>query len=470
MLLAGSRTCTLGGMRTAHANARTLAQSLPPGPPGLPLLGHLLQLRRDQLGFLMCCTRKYGDVVPLRFGPNLVILLNHPRDLEDVLARKNRSFIKGRFYQILGPLLGNGLFTSEGEFWLRQRRLAQPAFHRERIAVYARVMVEFTEYMLAGWKHGERRDVNADMMQLTFRVVAKALFDADVSREAHDMGAALTEALHELDKEINGLGLLIPPGWPTPGRLRLRAAVKRLDRIVFRILQQRRQAGEDRGDLLAMLLDAQDEDGSRMTARQVRDEAITLVLAGHETTALTLSWLWMLLARHPEVESRLHLELLGVLGDRPPSVEDLPKLTYTDMVVREALRLYPPTVELGRETLEVVEIGGYRLPPGTNVMFTPYTVQRDPRWFDDPDSFRPERWADGLAQRIPRFAYFPFGGGPRLCIGQQFALMEAVLLVADIARQYRLVLEPSTQVRPDPALTLRIKHGLPMRVEAWRRN
>jgi cytochrome P450 len=219
-----------------------------------------------------------------------------------------------------------------------------------------------------------------------------------------------------------------------------------------------------------MLLDAQDEDGNRMSDRQVRDEVMTLILAGHETTALMLSWLWMLVARYPEVESQLHRELLAVLGDRSPTLEDLPRLTYTEMVVREALRLYPPTVELGRETVQEVEIGGYRLPAGTNVMFTPYTVHRDARWFDDPDAFRPERWADRLAQRIPRFAYFPFGGGPRVCLGQQFALIEAVLVVADIARQYRLILEANTEVRPDPTLTLRLKNGLPMRVEVYRRN
>ncbi len=448
----------------APISPRAFARSLPPGPPALPLLGHLLALGRDQLGFLRRCTREYGDVVPLRFGPNLVILLNHPTDLEDVLARKNRSFIKGRYYQLLTPLLGNGLFTSEGDFWLRQRRLAQPAFHRERIAAYARVMVDFTEQTLATWRPGESRDVNADMMQLTFRVVAKALFDADVAGDAHEMGTALALTLHDLDKEINGLGLLIPPGWPTPGRLRLRQNVKRLDRIVFRMVQQRRLAGDDRGDLLSMLLQALDEDGTRMSDRQVRDEAMTLMLAGHETTALTLSWLWALLARHPDVESRLHQELATVLGDRPPSIEDLPALRYTEMVVREALRLYPPTVALGRETIQEVQIGDYRLPPHTNVMFTPFTVHRDPRWYEDPDAFRPERWADGLAQRIPRFAYFPFSGGPRLCIGQQFALMEAVLMVADIARRYRLVMAPGTEVKADPALTLRIKGGLPMRV------
>jgi cytochrome P450 len=451
---------------TSVATAGGKATQLPPGPPSVPIIGHLLELQRDQLGFLTRCARQYGDVVPLRFGTNLVVLLNHPTDIEDVLAKKNRSFTKGRYYRLLRPLLGNGLFTSEGAFWLRQRRLAQPAFHRDRIAGYARTMVEFTEDMLDGWTVGTRRDVNADMMQLTLRVVGKALFDADVVAESHEMGAALATALHALNPEINGLGLIVPPGWVTPGRLRLRAAVKRLDRIVFGIVGERRQTGEDRGDLLAMLLGAQDEDGSRMTDQQVRDEAMTIVLAGHETSALALSWLWFLLATHPEQESALHEELDRVLGQRPPRLEDIPQLEYTEMAVREALRLYPPALEFGRETIQEVEIGGFRLPPATNVMFLPYIVQRDPRWFEDPDSFRPERWADGLAQRLARFAYFPFSGGPRICIGQSFAMMEAVLLAAAIAQRFRLVLDPGTQVRADPALTLRIKGGLPMRIEA----
>jgi cytochrome P450 len=241
--------------------------------------------------------------------------------------------------------------------------------------------------------------------------------------------------------------------------------VRRLDSLVFRIIARRRRSGEDRGDLLAMLLQAQDDDGSRMSDRQVRDEAMTIILAGHETTALGLAWGWYLLATHPDAEAALHDELGSVLDGRPPTLADLPKLRYTDMVVREVLRLYPPAVAFGRETSQAVDIGGYQLPPQTNVLVTPWVVHRDPRWFDEPERFKPERWADGLSERIPRFAYFPFSGGPRLCIGQQFALMEGVLLVAAIAQKFRLVVEPDAQVQPDPALTLRFKAGLPMRVQ-----
>ena len=452
---------------TAPGSVGRALDTLPPGPPALPFVGHLLQLQRDQLGFLLDCARHYGDVVPLQFGPRRVLLLNHPHDIETVLVGKHRQFVKGRFYRLLEPLLGKGLFTSEGDVWLRQRRLAQPAFHRERIAGYGRIMVDYTTQLLDGWSDGQRRDIQTDMMALTLRTVSKALFDTDVAGEANELGEALPIALAQLDREINGLSLLVPAGWPTPGRLRLRRAVARLDRIVFGLIAERRASGEDRGDLLSLLMGAQDEDGSRMTDRQLRDEAMTLILAGHETTALALAWSWYLLATYPEVDGRLHQEVRSVLGDRAPTLDDLPRLPYVDMLLKEALRLYPPAIEFGRETRQACEVAGYELPAGTNIVVTPWVVQRDPRWFDEPDRFWPERWSDGLAQRLPRFAYFPFGGGPRLCIGQSFALMEAALVLATVAQRYRLVLDSDTRAEPviEPRLTMRLKYGLPMRVQ-----
>jgi cytochrome P450 len=326
-------------------------------------------------------------------------------------------------------------------------------------------MAAYARQLLEEWSDGQRRDLCADMTALTLRIVGKALFDTDVAREARELGAAVSVALTQLDQEINGLSLLVPPGWPTPGRLRLRRAVAQLDRIVFGIIAQRRASSGERADLLSMLMHAQDEDGSRMTDRQLRDEALTLILAGHETTALALSWTWYLLATHPEVDARVHQEVRSVLGERPPDVDDLPRLPYVEMVIKEALRLYPPTVEFGRETLRACEVAGYALPAGTNVMVTPWAVQRDPRWFEEPDRFWPERWADGLVQRLPRFAYFPFSGGPRVCLGQSFASMEAALVVATLVQRYRLVLEPGTRVEPDPKLTLRLKYGLPLRLQ-----
>jgi cytochrome P450 len=438
--------------------------SLPPGPPGQPLLGNLIDLQRDQLRFLRDSAQRYGDVVPLQFGPTRVVLFNHPNDIEDILAKKNRAFIKGRFYRLLAPLLGNGLFTSEGDFWLRQRRLAQPAFHRERIAGYARIMVDCTRDLADTYSDGQQTDLYTDLLGLTFRIITRALFDTDVARESSDVGDVLGVAMRQLNDEINGISLLIPPGVPTVGRLRLKQAVKRLDRIVYRIVDERRRAGDDRGDLLAMLLAVRDDDGSRMTDRQVRDEAMTIMLAGHETTAAALGWTFFLLAMHQDIQAQVFRQLDEVLHGRPPTLEDLPNLPLVDQVVRESLRLYPPAIEFGRESIQPVEIGGYALPVGTNVLVTPWVVHRDARWFDAPDEFRPQRWADGLAQRLARFAYFPFSGGPRLCIGQAFAMLETTLATATLIQRFRVELQPEARVEPLPTLSLRFKRGLPVRL------
>jgi cytochrome P450 len=434
----------------------------PVGPRGQFLFGNLLDINRDQLGFLLSCAQTYGDHVELYFGRRRVIVLNNPRDVEEVLVNQQRNFAKGYFYRILEPLLGNGLLTSEGSFWLRQRRLAQPAFHRERIDAYAQTMVAYTHRLLERWSAGAVRDVNADMMQLTLRIVGKTLFDADFESEAADVGQALPQALHELSAQMIGPEFLLPSAVPTPSRFRLRRAVNRLDPLVFGMIARRRADGADRGDLLSALLRVQDEDGSRMTDRQLRDEAMTIVLAGHETTALALGWAWYLLSQNPRAEQRLSAELDDVLQGRAPSQQDVSRLPYTEAVLMETMRLYPPIFGIGRESIADCEINGLPVPGGTNVYIVPYVIQRDPRWFDDPHSFRPERWLDGLARQLPRFAYFPFGGGPRLCIGQAFAMLENMLILSTIAQRWRLRLMPDDPVAMAPALTLRPKHGLRM--------
>lgn len=440
--------------------------SLPVGPPGRPLFGHLFEINRDHLGFLQQCVQTYGDRVELHFGPRRVVLLNHPLDVDEVLVNQQRSFIKGYFYRLLGPLLGNGLLTSEGDFWLRQRRLVQPAFHRERVRAYADIMVAYTRELLQQWADGVVRDVNDDMMQLTLRVVGKTLFDADLQSGARDIGQGLPRALRELNAQMNGPEFLLPSGVPTPSRMRLRAALRRLDPPIFQIIRDRRATGTDRGDLLSALLRAQDEDGTRMTDGQLRDEAMTIVLAGHETTALALSWAWYLLARHSETEQRLESELANVLHGRQPALEDVARLTYTQAVLFETMRLYPPIFGIGRECIVPCDIKGYALPAHSNVYIVPYIIQRDPRWFDAPETFRPERWLGEDVKHLPRFAYFPFGGGPRLCIGQAFAMQEAILVLATIAQRWRLELVSNEVVEMVPALTLRPKHGIRMRLRA----
>ncbi len=432
----------------------------PAGPKGHFLIGNLLEFDRDPLKFLLRCTREYGDVVYLSALGVPLYLINHPDMIERVLVTNNRNFIKDKGMRIrsLRRLFGNGLLTSEGEFWIRQRRLAQPAFHRERIAAYGEVMVESTERMINNWRAGETRDIHQDMMHLTLEIVVKTLFGGDSSVESNDVGQAIDViANHFASQSVYVMPLSF---LPTPGQLRLERAIKQLDKIIHQIIRMRRDSLQERNDLLTLLLQAQDEDGSRMTDRQLRDEVMTLFLAGHETTALALSWTWYLLAQHPEVESKLVNELKEALDGRSPTVADLQRLRYTEMVIKESMRLYPPAWVLGREAIKGFEINGVSIPSGAQLMISPWLMHRDPRYFDQPEAFRPERWANEQIKQLPKYAYFPFGGGPRLCIGNTFAMMEATLILATITQRFHLELAPNQQVLPLPSITLRPKNGV----------
>jgi cytochrome P450 len=407
--------------------------------------------------------RDYGDIVTMRYYNFRVYFVSHPDFIEQVLVTDNRKFIKGRILRKNRQLFGNGLLTSEGDFWLRQRRLAQPAFHRGRIATYADTMVRYASRMASEWRGGEERDIHAEMMRLTLSIVAKTLFDADVDREAKRVGHAL-EAIMHLNSDFRKL-ILTPTWLPTPRKVRATIATAKLNRIIYRFIEERRAAGNDNGDLLSMLLAARDDDGSRMTDRQLRDESITIFLAGHETTANALSWTWMLLAQNPDVEAKLHEELDRVLGGRTPTIDDLPNLRYTGLVVTESMRLYPPAWGMARIAIEDTEVAGYPIPKGCGVSLAQWVVHRDPRWFDAPLEFRPERWEGDLAKRLPRFAYFPFGGGPRQCIGNNFAVMEATLLLATLAQQFRISLVPGKEIIPAASITLRPKTGIWGKIE-----
>jgi cytochrome P450 len=431
---------------------------LPPGPSPESWTASFKDYSRDPLGYMPKLVRDYGDIVTMRYYNFRVYFVSHPDYIEQVLVTHNRKFIKGRILRKNKQLFGNGLLTSEGDFWLRQRRLAQPAFHRTRVASYADTMVRYAERLQAEWKGGEERDIHADMMRLTLQIVAKTLFDADVDREARKVGLAL-EAIMELNSDFRKL-ILTPKWLPTPRNIRATIATRRLDKIIFRFIEERRVSGKDSGDLLSMLLAARDDDGSRMTDRQLRDEAITIFLAGHETTANALSWTWMLLSQNPAVEAKLHAELDAVLARRTPALDDLPSLRYTGHVITESMRLYPPAWGMARIAIEDVEIGGYPIPKGCGVSLAQWVVHRDPRWFDAPEEFRPERWDGDLMKRLPRFAYFPFGGGPRQCIGNNFAVMEATLLLATIAQRFRIRLVEGRPLVPMPSITLRPRSGV----------
>lgn len=437
-----------------------------PGPPGQLLLGNLAPFGRDVLGFFERCARDYGDMVPLRLARWPALFLNHPDHFETVLLAENRNFIKHTFFwRHVTEIFGKGLVTNEGAPWLRQRRLMQPAFHRERIAGYGDIMVEYSERMLAEWDaEGLReRDLHDDMMRLTMEIATKTLFGAQISREeAAEIGAAFDDAIVEIAHRFRR-PVAIPRWLPIPSNRRYAAAVRRLDRLVYDMVERKKHEGGG-ADLLSMLLEARDEDGSAMDSRQVRDEAVTIFLAGHETTALTLSWTFLLLAQHPDVERKLVDEVEGVLGGRRPEAADVPRLPFTNQVIQESMRLFPPAYAFGREAIGDCTIGGYAVPAGTTIFISPWVSHRDPRWFDDPLTFRPERWEGDFAKRLPRFAYLPFGGGPRVCIGNSFALMEAVLILASVVRRWRVRPSGPAPV-PFPSITLRPAGGMRMAIE-----
>jgi cytochrome P450 len=444
---------------TAH-DAVSRESGLPPGPKGGALLGNSLDYMRDPLGFVERAKRDFGDLVRLRLGTNRTYLVNHPESIEFILRSHADNFRKDRMTRWLVPLVGEGLLTSEGAYWRRQRKLAQPSFQHHQIERYGAVMIEHTERMLETWQEGEVRDPHEDLMRLTLGIVARTLFDAELSGDAEVVGESLEIVMNHF---------MSPMRWfrpidylPLPSSRRYWGAIRRIDEIIYRIIRARREAGRDAGDLVSRLLAARDDEGQGMSDRQLRDEVVTLVLAGHETTALALFYIFYLLDRWPQAQDRLSAELDAVLGDRPPTTADVPRLRYTEWVVREAMRLYPPAWGIAREALADCEIGGYHVPKGTQLFLTQWLVHRDGRWFDDPEEFRPERWDNDLIRRLPRCAYFPFGDGPRVCIGNHFAMMEAVLILATIARRYRLDLEPGQTLELLPSITLRPRRGLRM--------
>lgn len=439
-----------------------------PGPGRTLPLFNLIAFRRDPLAWLQRVSRTYGDVARYRMPGRTVFFLSDPEYIKDLLITSSRKFHKSLVLERSKRLLGEGLLTSEDDFHLRQRRLAQPAFHRQRLAGYGRAMVEITARHREDWRDGQALDIHHAMMRTTLCIVGKTLFDADIESEAKDVGEAM-------DTFMNTFGLVF---WPFSRQLeklpfgpmgRFRDARKRLDKLVYRMIAERRASGEDRGDLLSMLLAATDieGDGSGMTDLQLRDECVTILLAGHETTANALTWTWMLLSQNPEAEAKFHAEV-DALGGRLPTVEDLSALKYTEMVLSESMRLFPPAYAVGRRAMEDHSFGEYRVPKNSMVICSQWVMHRDPRYWPEPLRFDPGRWTPEAKAARPRFAYFPFGAGPRQCIGDGFAWMEGVLLLATFAQRWKLRLVPGHKTTPLPVITLRPKYGMKMTVH--RRN
>jgi cytochrome P450 len=351
--------------------------------------------------------------------------------------------------------LGNGLLLNEGQSWLRQRRLIQPAFARPRVESYAPAMADCTARLLDGWHAGQTVDMHQAMMQLAMQIAGRTLLGIEVGERFSEVARCLETVMHDF---LGRFRAAVPlPFWlPTPMNLKLKATIRQLDRILLQLIDERRKAGAAGDDFLSLLLAARDEDDGRgLTDRQVRDEVMTMFLAGHETTANALSWTWLLLGQRPEIQTRVRREARQVLGGRQPAAADVPKLVFCEQVIRESMRLYPPAYVIGRRPMEDVSIGGHLLPAGTNVLMSQWVVQRDPRWFTDPLRFDPDRWEGGLAGRLPKYAYFPFGGGPRVCIGNTFAMFEAPLVLAMMAARFSLELVTKGPVRIQPAVTLR---------------
>jgi cytochrome P450 len=417
-------------------------------------------MRRDPLAFLTEVA-SYGPVAHFRIGRQDIFLITDPAGIEDVLITHAASFKKGRALERAKRTLGEGLLTSEGSVHLRQRRLMQPAFHKARIAQYAAAMTRASAAMRERWHPGAPLDLAVEMNRLTLAIVTETLFGADVGSESDTarVQQAITDVLEMVDL------VLVPfADWlvhlPLPRMRRFRAAQRALDRVIYGIIEDRRRSGSDRGDLLSMLLHAQDaEDGAAMSDEQVRDEVLTLFLAGHETTANALTWTWVLLARHRDVERHVHREIDAVLGARLPTFEDLARLPYTRAVVSESMRLYPPAWTMGRRALVDYRWSGYDIPAGSIVLMTQWVVHRDARLWPEPERFDPERWLPEPPPR-PRFAYFPFGGGNRMCIGDQFAWTEAMLVLVTLAQAWRLKLDPLHPIEPQPLITLRTRHGV----------
>lgn len=443
-----------------------------PGPRAWTPFGQLLPFRRDVTGFLRRMAAEYGDVAYFKVGLNGVALLNHPDYVREVLQTNNSNFVKGRPLHLAKRLLGEGLLTSEGDVHARQSRSVQPAFHAERIQAYATVMTDYAARWSAGWSDGATVDVMREMTNLATAIAGKTMFQWDLdSAVAKGIGGALADAMSLFSRASLPFAELLL-SLPLPSTRRFHRAKAHLDDVIYGLVSERRRAGElqDRGDLLSMLLAAHGHEGNGtgMTDTQVRDEALTLFLTALDTTSLALTWTWYVLSQHPAVESALHAEIDWVLDGRTPTIDDVERLPYTRMVFLEAMRLYPPIYAIAREAVEAFPVGGYLVPRGTLVLLSPFVMHRDPRYYPDPDRFDPRRWDAQAALKRPGFTYFPFGGGPRGCIGQSYAMQEAILVLATLASRWRMRLVPGHRVAFQPLINLRPRDGMRMTLERRR--
>ncbi|GAC1583462.1 MAG: cytochrome P450 [Candidatus Velthaea sp.] len=461
-----------GGMQRAKRE-----QHFPPGPSAFRAMRGLRNLGGGDLSsvprFFAQIAHEFDGIAHWKLLRNHFYFLDDPALIDELLVAKSRDFMKGRGIQRLKRLLGEGLLTSEAPLHLRQRRMLQPAFHKTRIAGYGARMVDATLAHMHNWRDGEAFAIDAQMTSLTLTIAADTLFGANLQADAQTVRDALGAAMHAFPASMSAYGELLDRLPMLPVTRRFNSARAQLDRVIYGIIAARRAAGGEHDDLLQMLLDARDDESSTMSDELVRDEALTIFLAGHETTANALAWTWLLLAQHPAAEAAVHAELETVLGGRGPCADDLPGLRYTHDVFAEAMRLYPPAWVIGRRAIRETSLGPWTIPCGGVVIASELVTHRNSRWWPQADAFRPERWSDGESAGRPKFAYFPFGGGPRRCIGEPFAWMEGVLVLATVAQQWRFRLtgpvpekQPLVTLRPKSAIAVRAERRGPVRPRA----
>ena len=443
---------------------------LPPGPPGLPVLGQTFRYVRDPIG-LMEESAAYGDLVTMSIKPWLVYMINHPDLIREALVANHRSIGRWRNVEAMGYLMGNGLVTSEDPLHSHHRQKMQPAFRHRQIEKLCENMVWLTAQQAQNWCDGDRIDMSHEMRDLTLKIIARTLFNVDVSNQVKRIGEAFEFANYYMSARFTQLEGLRPilHRLPLPSSIRFKRHLRYLDQVVYAMIEQRRDDDNPGNDLLSLLLDMEEyaptSGQDYMTTREVRDELMTIFAVGHETVAVALTWAWYLLATHPESQDRFHSELDLVLGNRPPTMADLSSLTFTDQVITESMRLYPPIWRIGRVALEPLRLGGYPIPTGSMICLPQYIIHRDHRWYDSPAEFRPERWTPEFRRQLHPFAYFPFGAGPRRCIGEGFAWTEAKLVLATVGQKWRFRHDPKHKTKLTPLITLCPTNGMPLFVE-----
>ncbi len=440
--------------------SQQLAQKTPTGLPGWPIIGNMAEFARDPIKFITRLQQEYGDVAGFSLMGNKSVLLSNPEEIERVLLETGKRFGKFKPTYAMRTILGNGLVTSEGDFWKRQRKLAAPAFHHQSIKHYADQMVAYAQDTANIWQNGAVRNVHQDMMTLTQRIIMKVLFDVDVLNNAGKSSQAFDAMMLALGADMGGIEAVLPDFVPTPSRTRMVEGVKYINGLLMEIIENRRTEGSDKHDLLTMLMEARDDEDQPMSTEQLLDEIRTLYLAGHETTATTLSWTWVLLSQNPEAYAKLEAEIEQVLKGCVPTAEDVQLLPYCNAVIKESLRCYPVAWITQRIAMEDIEISGYTIPKDTFIFLSPWIVHHDPRWYTKPNAFVPERWLKDKTEQPSRETYIPFGGGPHICLGNGLAMMEAVLLLATLLQQYHVLVLPEHKVEIELSGTLRPKNGL----------